>query len=420
MSWLEQRSSGCFHVVFRLGDRKFKRSLKTRSQSRAEGVRLRLDENLRLVEQGRLPLPEGGDIVSFLLSDGKLNGKPVIPTTVTLETLFKEYLASLPEGCMEANSLYTAKIHMKHFERILGKRFPSRDLKQGDLQEYVRRRGTETGRRKKRISPATIRKELSTFSAVWSWARTTGRVEAPFPNKGLKYPKTTEKPPFQTRHEIEQQLSHGGLSEREQEELWDCLYLTLKDIEAVLELVRNAAGDSVLHPMCVMAAHTGARRSEILRAQVNDIDFNRNVVLLREKKRKKGTRTTRIVPLSSSLATVIREWMKNHPRCKMLFFQKTAAASDGREEVPYCPVSVDQATDLLRRVLDGTEWKHIRGWHVFRHSFISNCAAKGIDQRIIDAWSGHQTEEMRRRYTHLLPNCQQDAMQRLFGGSVRG
>ena len=61
----------------------------------------------------------------------------------------------------------------------------------------------------------------------------------------------------------------------------------------------------------------------------------------------------------------------------------------------------------------------IRGWHVFRHSFISNCAAKGIDQRMIDRWSGHQTDEMRKRYTHLFPDSQRQAIQLVFGGSER-
>jgi integrase len=57
----------------------------------------------------------------------------------------------------------------------------------------------------------------------------------------------------------------------------------------------------------------------------------------------------------------------------------------------------------------------LRGWHVLRHSFISNCAAKGVDQRLIDAWVGHTTEEMRKRYRHLIPDVEQQAIQTVFG-----
>ena len=41
------------------------------------------------------------------------------------------------------------------------------------------------------------------------------------------------------------------------------------------------------------------------------------------------------------------------------------------------------------------------GFHTYRHSFASNLAARGVDQRIIDEWMGHQTEAMRKRYRHL-------------------
>ena len=254
---------------------------------------------------------------------------------------------------------------------------------------------------------------------MWSWARATGRVEGPFPNKGLRFPKTTEKPPFQTKEEIDRQISRGGLSEIEKEGLWDCLYLTPADLEKVLKVIEERADQLVVYPMDLMAAHTGARRSEILRSFVQDFDLESNLVIIREKKRAKGRRTTRVVPLSPVLARTIGEWLKTHPRCKYMFCQRQAG-ENGRTTGEFEPVRVDQATDLLARCLAGTNWEKIRGWHVFRHSFISNCASKGIDQRMTDAWSGHQTEEMRRRYTHLFPDSQQAAMKRLFGSSVDG
>ncbi len=62
----------------------------------------------------------------------------------------------------------------------------------------------------------------------------------------------------------------------------------------------------------------------------------------------------------------------------------------------------------------GSKWEVLRGFHVFRHSFASNCAAQGIDQRLIDAWMGHQTEEMRKRYRHLLPSNEVIAIRTVF------
>lgn len=145
-----------------------------------------------------------------------------------------------------------------------------------------------------------MRKELSTFRAVWNWARVTTRVEGPFPNKGLRFPKTHEKPPFQTKEEVNRQIARGGLSEMEQEALWDCLYLTPADLETVLKMIKERANQPVVYPMVLMAAHTGARRSEILRSQVQDFDLHSNFVVIREKKRAKGRRTTRVSTMLTS------------------------------------------------------------------------------------------------------------------------
>ncbi len=57
MAWLEREPSGHFHIRFRLGERKFKRSLKTKIESEAETRRIRLEETIRLVESGRLTTP---------------------------------------------------------------------------------------------------------------------------------------------------------------------------------------------------------------------------------------------------------------------------------------------------------------------------------------------------------------------------
>jgi integrase len=50
------------------------------------------------------------------------------------------------------------------------------------------------------------------------------------------------------------------------------------------------------------------------------------------------------------------------------------------------------------------------GFHTYRHSFASNLAAAGVDQRIIDEFMGHTTEAMRKRYRHLFPKDRRSAM----------
>lgn len=64
------------------------------------------------------------------------------------------------------------------------------------------------------------------------------------------------------------------------------------------------------------------------------------------------------------------------------------------------------------------DWFKI-GFHSYRHSFASNLAALGIDQRVIDEFMGHQTEAMRKRYRHLFPKNRRSAIESFsFGLAV--
>ena len=136
---------------------------------------------------------------------------------------------------------------------------------------------------------------------------------------------------------------------------------------------------------------------------------------IREKKRNRQKYTTRLVPLSAALTSVLTEWFLKHPGGKYAFsFSKNALSLTERRQAP--PLTIAQADDHLTRTLSGTKWERVRGWHVLRHSFASNCAAKGVDQRLINAWMGHQTEEMMKRYQHLFPDTQRQAIRSVFDG----
>lgn len=401
MAWLEQRGK-LFHLAFRIGDRKFKKSLKTANPNDAASMATRIERRLALIEQGDLSIPPDADLMTFLLSDGKLARPVELTGGITLKTLCDQYLDALPNGSLESNTVYTLKIHLNHLKQVLGERLAVDRLTFAGLQRYVDARSRQAGRHGKSVSAVTIKKELTSLSGVWTWAVRMGFVKGTFPNKGLRYPKTAEKSPFQTWAEIERRIENGGLSEVEQTELWEGLYLTGSEIEQVLDFAEKNVRHEMIYPMLVLAAHTGARRSEILRSEVADFDFQSNMVLLRELKRSRGKRTMRSVPLSDRLLCVMRTRLGDVQG-------RQTFGIDGRS------LTVDEASHYFKLTFSGSKWEKIRGWHVFRHSFISICASRGIDQRMIDAWTGHQTEEMRKRYRHLFPSVQQVALQSVFG-----
>jgi integrase len=436
---LELRKNN-FRVVFTHAGRKRGYSLDTGDRFAAEQLVKSVETLLWEVERGYKAVPDGVDIVAFLKSGGQApKPTPVAaPEPVTFADLRDGYLAAHSAGAMEANSLETVRMHLRHFAATLGERFAAQSLSLDDLQRHVNRRAAKHYRGKP-LSTVTLRKEAATLRAVWNWGVAAGKLRGPFPNRGLKFPKTDEKPPFMTWGEIERRLS--GLSEDEREQLWDHLFLTRPEIDELLAHVKGAAVHGWIYPAVCFAAHTGARRSEVIRARLQDLDLEGMAVVIREKKRARGMRTTRRVPLSPFLAGVLREWQTVHAGGPFLFChagvvarsrkrnlttghrgEKTRATTQKgrtvavrrRENSATAGLTKDEAHDHFRRTMADSKWAVLRGWHVLRHSFVSNCAARGVDQRLIDGWVGHTTEEMRKRYRHLIPNIEQQAIRTVF------
>jgi integrase len=167
--------------------------------------------------------------------------------------------------------------------------------------------------------------------------------------------------------------------------------------------------------MVAFAAYTGARRSEILRALVSDVDLDGGTVTVREKKRVVGKRSTRTAPLTPRLAAILRAWLAVRPDSPYLFCQAARVTRSRTRRDGPTAVTKDEAHDHFKRTAAGSKWASLRGYHVLRHTFISALASEGVDQRVIDEIVGHQSEEQRKRYRHLYPKVMRDAISRVFG-----
>jgi integrase len=199
--------------------------------------------------------------------------------------------------------------------------------------------------------------------------------------------------------EIRERIERGGLSPTDQKALWECLYLTGPELMQLLEHVRKVQLEGFVLPMFAFAVYTGARRSEMLRSHIHDFDFRSGRVQIREKKRVKGKASARWVDLHPSLSAIMKAWFARHPGG-----QFTLAQDDGT------PLNVDLMDHRFEAALRGTTWAAVRGFHVLRHSFASVLASKGVDQRIINAFMGHQTDAMAARYRHLFPQTLRSAI----------
>jgi hypothetical protein len=116
MASLELRSER-YRIVFRFGGKKFQTPLKTTEPKEAQGCLARLEENLRLVERGRLVPPPDADLATFLLSDGQVAQEPTIVNDVlSLDGLVTDYMAVHSNGALEANTLATREMHLRHIK----------------------------------------------------------------------------------------------------------------------------------------------------------------------------------------------------------------------------------------------------------------------------------------------------------------
>ncbi len=307
----------------------------------------RVEEILLRIKQGWLEVPSGCPITEFVEKDGKPSVAAPVDRTTTLGQLRQKYSEAVANGSIGEGTVYTIKIHLRHVETTLGSTFLLAGLNHSLLQSHIERR-------RKKVAGVTIRKEITTFGAAWAWSVRMKLVEGPYPSDGLKYPIDKEPLPYMTLAEIERRIKAGS----DEAELYEALYLDASQIAQVLAHVKSRALPHWVYPMFVMAAHTGARRAELLRAEVGDVNLRDRVVTLRERKKSRGVWTSRRVPLSKTLADALKPLLAE-PRINLF--------GDGLK-----PLDVEAAKQIFWRTFKGSKWeKVLRGYHLFRHSFVS-------------------------------------------------
>ena len=300
MASIDQRSKTApYFVRFRWEGIHYQKSIKTTLEAQALRLLAQVETTLADLERGRLTIPDDcEDIGLFIVSDGKQTSRPkskpkASPQVLSVHSLMDRYFAELPVGSQEKNSLATLHYHEKHLKKHLPD-IPISQFSKADLQAYIGKRSKEKWRGWY-ISPTTIGKEIKSLRAIWN---TYSDQTGVWLGKGLKYPKGDEQPPFQTWEQIEERIKQDGLDEKQAKKFWATLFLSAEQAGEFLDNV-EAHCEKWFHAMLTMAYHTGARRSELCRAMVGDVDFRDNEIIVRERKRDKSAKGTyRHIPLS--------------------------------------------------------------------------------------------------------------------------
>jgi len=405
----KNKDSGIYSAIFMFGNKGYTRTLKTKVAKEAKDRLGEIRSTIRKLEDGVLTVPADAELGTFIVTAGRL-AQPVADTLceMTLEEISKVYLASWPEGGKEKSTLKLEASHLKTLARILKGSTPFRTINTARLQAYVKTRAADG------LAPATIEKELGTFSVVWSHAhdvlKLAGIVGQCRPNKGVKLPKENEKECFKTMEEIHAEIAVGGLTEEEISAKWECLFLSMEEISEFIDFVQKESVrrnfPKFVAPMIATACLTGARRSELCASETKD--WRENQVQIREKKRKhRGS--FRTVDLHPQLQEIINTYLKHQAPSRWMFVLE-----------PNVELTPNQATYWFETAIKGSKWDVLKGWHPLRHSFASNLASCGVHQAIINSWMGHMTLDMQQRYQHLKKADKTTAMAQLQFKVVAG
>jgi integrase len=177
---------------------------------------------------------------------------------------------------------------------------------------------------------------------------------------------------------------------------------------AQVHAVARAAEDAQLAALFTVAAFTGLRQGEILALRWRHVDFANRILHVRR---------------NLAAGAVEEDTPKSHRARSVPLSDQAIVAFDGlsRREHFTGPddlvfgtgtgkhLNDDDVRDAFYAALDAAELGHLRTkaepivFHDLRHTFGTQCAAKGIDLRRIQAWMGHANIQTTMRYLHYVP-----------------
>jgi integrase len=404
-----------FVARFTWGGKEYKKSLKTKDEDDASAALRDIENRIHDLHRQKTQVPAGVDPGDFIVwGDAAKVKSRTSPLTPTFETLTKSYLAA-QKGFKAESTILTERIHLATATAALGNmaKVLVDQIHHKHIAAILRQRFQE-------VSDTTVKKERQTLISIFAWA-VQEEILVASPAAGLPVIKADrDRPRFRTLEEIEAMLTQGGLDDAQITEIWECLYLTPVEIGEILALVKQQSNPDYVLPMFALIAYAGMRRGEMLRLRWLDVDFRQKLITARSLKQSRQKReTSRDIDMHPELEAILMAYHAKRHKGQYVICLPKATESLAKE----------QAIDAFHKALSGTRWerkmpsgkkKIVIGFHTFRHSFASNLAVAGVDQRVIDQWMGHMTEEMRCRYRHLCPKTLSANIQKLSFGSKNG
>jgi integrase len=301
--------------------------------------------------------------------------EPSSPEQITFSAFSKEEF--LPWSQMEHSAKhYTrlesiVRVHLvPYFDRRLLSEITTKLIE--DYKGQRRRSYSCRGRKRQRVSAATVNRELCCVKVVLRKATEWGRLETS-PARDVRAFKETNKEPRLI----------------EQEEVARLLQELPDHLRGLIACVVNA----------------GLRRAELFFLRWEDIDWKRAelTVASREEHHTKNYESRRI-PMNDALC----EELRLHKRDHIIVGSPYVFANRNRHGKPYTDIR-----EPLRAAAKRAGIQDDIGLHQLRHAFCSHALMSGIDPRTVQKWMGHKDLKTTLRYAHVSPDHEREAIQKL-------
>lgn len=158
--------------------------------------------------------------------------------------------------------------------------------------------------------------------------------------------------------------------------------LTKAEVKEILKSIPNLKHKS----MVFLSYSSGMRVGELLNLKVEDLDFERKMVHVRDAKGRKDRYTI----LSVNMIVILRRYLRNFKPKEYLF--------GGQYGGKYSASSVAK---FWKRALIKARIKHDYTFHSLRHSFATHLLENGTDIRYIQQLLGHSSSRTTEIYTHI-------------------
>ena len=170
--------------------------------------------------------------------------------------------------------------------------------------------------------------------------------------------------------------------------------LSHDDMAAILA-VPDTATPTGLRDRCMIEVlyATGMRRMEIVKLQLDDLDLSGSIARIVQGKGQKD----RLVPLGTRAVAWLQRWLDSGrsalhpgPDCRRVFLHDQGG-----------PLTRDNLTIRLRRLMDTAGIDKPGSCHLFRHTMATHLLENGCDVRVIQDLLGHSKLDTTALYTHV-------------------